>query len=134
MLQLMSLTYTSVARPGLEPADVRDIHQTARHLNALDGVTGLLVYNGHKFLQVIEGAENAIDDLLQRLQADPRHVSLTVENRRIIERREFQHWAMELAEIGIGDDKAQSDLSALLPATFPAAIRAQIVELLQTRP
>ena len=129
MLRLKSLTYTSVACPDLGPGDIRAIHQTARHLNALDGVTGLLVYNGRQFLQVIEGAESAIDDLLQRLQADPRHSGLTVEDQRVIEDREFRHWAMELAQISISDLKARSALADLLPATLPETVHAKVAEM-----
>lgn len=129
MLRLKSLTYTSLARPDLGPGDIRAIHQTARHLNALDGVTGLLIYNGRQFLQVIEGAESAIDDLLQRLQADPRHSELTIVDQRFIGDREFRQWAMELAQVGIGDLEARNETANLLPESLPEAVRAMVAEM-----
>ena len=129
-MRLKSLAYTSLARPDLSPADVRAIHQTARHLNALDGVTGLLIYNGRQFLQVIEGAESAIDHLLQRLRADPRHLGLTVEDQRFIDEREFPDWAMELAQVSIGYLEARSDIADRLPSTLPETVQAKVVEML----
>ena len=128
-MRLKSLAYTSLARPGLGPGDIRAIHQTARHLNALDGVTGLLIYNGCQFLQVIEGAESAIDDLLQRLEADSRHSGLTVEDQRFIEHREFRDWAMELVQISIGDQQARKDIADLLPETLPEIVRAKVAAM-----
>jgi len=67
-LQLKTLTYTSRARLDLSAQDLADIHESARHLNALDGITGLLVFDGTRFLQIIEGSEEAIDDLVERLR------------------------------------------------------------------
>ena len=55
-MHLTSLTYTSLARLDLQTSDLEDIHRSARELNALDGITGLLVFNGTHFLQIIEGA------------------------------------------------------------------------------
>jgi hypothetical protein len=55
-MSLKSLTYTSLAALDLQPADLEAIHRTARDTNALEGVTGILIYNGIHFLQVIEGA------------------------------------------------------------------------------
>ena len=129
MMRLKSLAYTSLARPDLGPGDIRAIHQTARHLNALDGVTGLLIYNGRQFLQVIEGAESAIDDLLLRLETDSRHSELTIEDQRFIEEREFRDWAMELVQISIGDKQARKDLADLLPETLPEIIRAKVAAM-----
>lgn len=130
MLRLKSLTYTSVARPDLAPGDIRAIHETARHLNALDGVTGLLIYNGAGFLQVIEGAESAIDDLLQRLLADPRHSGLKVENERYIDDCEFPDWSMELVQVRSGEADSPRDLSDLLPDSLPDDIRSKALEML----
>ena len=129
MMRLKSLAYTSLARPDLGPGDIRAIHQTARHLNALDGVTGLLIYNGRQFLQVIEGAESAIDDLLLRLEADSRHSELTVEDQRFIEDREFRDWAMELVQISVSDQQTRKDLADLLPTTLPEIVRVKVAAM-----
>lgn len=129
-MRLKSLSYTSLARPGLTADDVDAVHQTARHLNALDGITGLLVYNGRKFLQVIEGAESAIDDLYRRLLADPRHSDLQVEDERYIEPREFPEWAMEFAQVDIGHPDARTDIIDLLPRSLPDTVRTKLGELI----
>ena len=56
-MNLTSLTYTSLARLDLEAPTSRPSTAAALELNALDGITGLLVFNGTHFLQIIEGAQ-----------------------------------------------------------------------------
>ena len=70
-MKLKSLTYTSLARLDLNGDDLHAIHRSALNLNALDGITGLLVFNGTHFLQIVEGAEPAIDDLMGRKAVRP---------------------------------------------------------------
>lgn len=65
-MRLKTLTYTSRARLDFTPGDLAAIQQTARHLNALDGITGLLIFDGVRFLQIVEGSEEAIADLVER--------------------------------------------------------------------
>ena len=59
-MHLKSLTYTSLGRLDLSSDDLIDIHRAARHRNALNGITGLLIFNGTHFLQVVEGVEEAM--------------------------------------------------------------------------
>ncbi len=93
-MDLISLTYTSRARPGLKPSDVDSIHRAALTYNPLDGITGLLVFNGDGFMQIIEGGESAIDDLAKRIKADTRHRDFEIRDRRTITNRFFPNWSM----------------------------------------
>src|SRR6187549_11955 len=98
-MDITSLTYTSLARLDLQTSDLEDIHRTARELNALDGITGLLVFNGTHFLQIIEGSETAISELVERLRKDPRHTGFEIRDQRKVETRSFPHWSMELVRV-----------------------------------
>ena len=122
-MDLKSLTYTSFARLDLTGDDLTAIHRTARDLNAIDGITGLLIYNGMHFLQIIEGAENAIDDLVDRLRADPRHSGLEVRDERLVEQRSFSDWAMELAHVKSDYFQARDSVSKRLPPSVPQPVR-----------
>ena len=104
-MDLVSLTYTSRARAGLQASDVDSIHRAALTYNPLDGITGLLVFNGDGFLQIIEGGESAIDDLVKRIVADLRHTDFEVRDRRTLAARFFPHWTM--FRIDIDDDHAK---------------------------
>ena len=128
-MDLTSLTYTSLARLDLQSSDLEDIHRSARELNALDGITGLLVFNGTHFLQIIEGAHDAIEDLLERLRRDPRHTGLEVRDDRKVRSRSFPDWSMELVRVNASYFKARETISDRLPDTVPEAIRLRLFRM-----
>ena len=45
--------------------------------NRRDHLTGVLMFHGGQWMQVIEGTRADLDRLIRRLQADPRHRDLT---------------------------------------------------------
>ncbi len=128
-MDLTSLTYTSLARLDLQSSDLEDIHCSARELNALDRITGLLVFNGTHFLQIIEGAHNAIADLLERLRRDPRHTGLEVRDERRIAKRSFPDWSMELVRVNASYFKARDAIADRLPDTVPEAIKLRLFRM-----
>ncbi|WP_114226403.1 MULTISPECIES: BLUF domain-containing protein [Sphingomonas] len=93
-MDLLSLTYTSQAVAGLNEAAIERILHSSQGNNALDGITGFLLFDGAAFVQVLEGAEDAVDDLLARIKADPRHRDLEVSDRRAVAQRAFPDWTM----------------------------------------
>ena len=128
-LQLKTLTYTSLARLDLLTRDLNDIHQTARHLNALDGITGLLLFDGVRFLQIIEGSETAIDSLVERLRRDPRHSAFEIRDERLVSQRSFPHWSMELLRVSTGYLKARDEVESILPTDLPEPVRKLIFRM-----
>ena len=123
MMKLKTLAYTSRARLDLTEEDLHEIHRTAQKCNALDGITGMLVFDGSRFLQIIEGAEDAIDNLVHRLRADGRHSALEVREERFIDNRSFPDWSMELVLVSAGYLQARDELSTQLPSTVSPTVR-----------
>jgi hypothetical protein len=128
-LRLKTLTYTSRARLDLSDGDLSDIHQAARHLNALDGITGLLLFDGARFLQIIEGAEGAIDNLVERLRRDPRHSAFEIRDERFVEQRAFPDWSMELLQVSAGYKAARDEVASILPAGVSSAVRDLVLRM-----
>jgi hypothetical protein len=125
-VRLKSLTYTSLARLDLTTRDLLAIHQSARRLNALDGITGLLIFNGTRFLQIIEGEEGAIDDLVERLRADRRHSALEIRDQRMVDTRSFPDWSMELVTVSAAYLDAREEIDNVLPDDLSPDIGALI--------
>jgi hypothetical protein len=117
-LQLKTLTYTSRASLDLSAADLAAIQDTARHLNALDGITGLLVFDGVRFLQIVEGSEEAIDSLVDRLRDE-----------RTVEERSFPDWSMELVRVSAGYLSARGEVETMLPAHVTAPVRQLVLTM-----
>jgi hypothetical protein len=128
-MKLTSVTYTSLARLDLQASDLEDIHRVARDRNALDGITGLLVFNGTHFLQIIEGSENAIDDLVVRLRSDRRHTGFEIRDQRKVDFRSFPDWSMELVRVNASYFPARDTISDRLPDTVPEAIKARLFRM-----
>jgi hypothetical protein len=128
-LQLKTLTYTSRARLDLRDDELNEIHQTARHLNALDGITGLLLFDGSRFLQIIEGTGGAIDNLVERLRMDPRHSAFEVRDERLVEQRSFPDWSMELLRVSAGYGNAADAAANMLPDTVPGPVRDLVIRM-----
>lgn len=122
-MHLKTLAYTSLARLDLADEDLHDILHVARQLNALDGITGLLIFDGARFLQIIEGAEDAIDSLVRRLRADSRHSAFEIRDERFVGERSFSGWSMELVRAGAGHLTARAEIASILPPQTAPAVR-----------
>jgi hypothetical protein len=133
-LNLKTLTYTSLARLDLTSQDLADIHQAVRHLNALDGITGLLVFDGARFLQIIEGGEEAIDNLVARLRRDVRHSALEIRDERAVDTRSFPGWSMELVRVTAGFIEARTELETVLPDRVAAPVRDLVLRMADAMP
>ena len=126
---LTSVTYTSLAKPDLQTSELEEIHRSSRQSNTRDEITGLLVYNGTHFLQVVEGAEEPVAKLIERLREDPRHKGFEVRDKRRIDGRSFPDWPMELLRVTPGFFQARDAIADTLPTTVPEAIRARLLRM-----
>ena len=131
-MTLKSLTYTSLARLDLEADDLEAIHRTARNANALDGITGLLIFNGTHFLQIIEGQPQAIDELVEKLRRDPRHSGVEIRDERMVEARSFPDWSMELVRVSASYFEAKDTVAERLPAATSTEVRDRVIRMTET--
>lgn len=67
--------------------------------NDRDSLTGALAAHEGRYIQVLEGAPAALDNLLRRLESDPRHKDLIVLDREAISERMFGRWSMANARV-----------------------------------
>ena len=126
---LKTLTYTSDACGELDGAVLERIHRSALTLNPLDGITGLLVFNGSSFLQLVEGSLEAVDALVDRLRADARHANFVVRDERFVEDRSFPDWTMALVRVSVGRFDARVGIERVLPPTVSEQTRSLILAM-----
>lgn len=91
---IYELTYESVARKDLLAADIDEILETSRLRNGQMGITGCLVYYNRRFIQILEGDQQVLQELYQKIEKDNRHrqVRIIAENRLV--KRTFPEWGM----------------------------------------
>lgn len=78
---------------------LRDILTVSRARNIKSGVTGLLLYSGESFLQLIEGDDEAVTATFGRLRADARHCDIRVLVDEMSAMRVFPDWNMAFAHL-----------------------------------
>lgn len=100
---MIQLTYLSSPTRHMSVDDLVDILNTARDNNARLGVSGMLLYTGEWFIQVLEGTEKVVDDLVAEIKKDPRHKDFRVLERKKITSREYADWTMGFKRIDKND-------------------------------
>jgi hypothetical protein len=91
---LFQLVYVSRSRGSLSDDDLRAIQSEAVKRNGPLGVTGVLLYSGGCFLQLLEGPRKAISEVYGKISTDPRHHRPSVLYFEPAETRLAQAWSM----------------------------------------
>jgi len=93
-MPLQELVYTSMSDIHAEPDDVKDILASSERNNKLTEITGLLLYDGDRYIQILEGEPEKVDDLFEKIRSDSRHVEIELLHKGPISGRSFQNWRM----------------------------------------
>lgn len=75
-------------------AEISHILETARKNNSKANVTGALLFSADHFAQVLEGPQEAVEAIFERIQHDTRHGDVTVLESLTSEQRDFSEWSM----------------------------------------
>lgn len=94
-----SLVYVSLETHPMTDSDLVDILAVAREKNIKLEITGLLLYRGGFFMQLLEGPEDAVDTLYDRIRRDVRHSDVLLIYKETIVEREFPGWSMGFSTI-----------------------------------
>jgi hypothetical protein len=115
-------------------AEMAGILRGARTKNAAAGITGALLYYDHWFAQVLEGRQDAVLALFERIRVDPRHDAVTVSLQGVVPARSFARWAMaHVGEHGNPDIPLTATRSGLVPAAAWTSDPAQEAVLTSLR-
>lgn len=88
------MAYVSRPAPDLALTEIPRIVSVARSNNERDGLTGVLVYTGADFAQLIEGPAQAVTTLWARVAADSRHRDISILVDEINHQLWFRDWRM----------------------------------------
>lgn len=98
---MLQITYISTAKPELPASAIDEILSASRRNNGAAGVTGLLLYDGYRFLQALEGEPAMVSRTFDRIKADPRHRAVVMLSSRDVAGRSFGEWAMAAQRVAI---------------------------------
>ncbi|WP_375271864.1 BLUF domain-containing protein [Sphingomonas sp.] len=125
------IVYSSIATAPADDDTQIDILRQSRANNGLNGISGILLSDGRRFLQVLEGTPEAIDHVFARIAADPRHGDVKTLYDELDTRRIFSGWTMASMSDKRQADAIRERLQVLLRSA-PADIRAEFEDILAT--
>lgn len=98
---LVTVVYSSTATQPFDSSALFDLLRYSRAKNSEADLTGMLLYRGGRFIQVLEGPPAAIDGLVESIERDSRHTDMRVLLREPITERSFGDWTMGYEPIGV---------------------------------
>lgn len=122
---MIQVSYISSANEAMSTEQLLMLLQECRENNAKLGVTGMLLYCNLTFVQVLEGDERAINDLLAKIRRDPRHSNVHLLSRKQIERREYADWSMGFKRVAGEDLRSVEGLRNFFEKDFNSEYLAQ---------
>lgn len=122
--ELHEVLYVSRLAPETPLQVVAQIAARARIANQAAGITGLLIFDGMRFCQQIEGSRKEVLALIQRIQQDSRHINVEVLRHGPLQARRFNRFALGYA--GVDD----VDVLARMEHSDPEQALVQFIALL----
>ncbi len=129
---MIQISYISSATAAMPTQDLLALLQQCRENNAGRGVTGMLLYANGTFLQVLEGPDQVVDDLVDVIKKDSRHTNIQMLYRKSIERRQYSDWSMGFKRLSDKDFKAIEGLRHFGEKDFNPEYLAQHSNVVQS--
>ena len=111
---MLTLVYVSSAKALLTEQELLELLRHSRQNNAELGVTGLLLHIGGNFMQALEGPDEAVEALYDRIGADPRHHQVRTILRVPCTQRLFPDWSMDFQEVATLPPEMQNQVSSFI--------------------
>lgn len=99
MQGLIQHIYVSQAAPSFAEHEIPELLKQIRPENAKHGITGMLIYTGTAFLQVLEGPQADVNAVFDRILRDCRHLRVTSIGHEPLQRRRFNDWTMDFVTV-----------------------------------
>lgn len=124
-MPLYELAYVSKAQPGLSQGDLDEIVSQSQLNNALKDISGILLFNGTSFAQILEGAQDEVAAIFNSIAADRRHTNVVKIAAGPVAARSFAGWSMKLVKDDLGIFGQDSEVLNAL-ATHGGADHAEL--------
>jgi hypothetical protein len=110
VMSLCCLIYTSISTQKMSDDELKMMLKKSRKRNEKSGVTGMLLYREPFFMQILEGEDNVISGLFDRIKKDPRHHKTSPIYKKGIEQRHFKNWTMGFEKLNNENIEGFSDV------------------------
>ena len=118
---LYFLIYVSRCNRPMKQDELIEMPNTIRQHNRLNGISGCLIHQDGEFMQLLEGKQQVVHALRDRIRADQRHEDFRVIAEGPLQQRVFNDWGMVLRHVGDSEGSKQPDFSAWQKRKIPFA-------------
>lgn len=116
---MIQLVYVSSATWAMSETALLALLEQARARNARQHVTGMLLYAGDNFIQVLEGEAADVEEIYAAIVNDDRHKDHIVLRKGAISSRTFADWSMGFRQVGENDLSRIPGFTNFLDAELP---------------
>lgn len=109
--RLYEVLYVSTIAPDTHASMVGGIAAKARVANQQRDITGLLIFDGQRFCQQLEGTQKQVLALVERIRLDPRHTDVNVVHHGPLAARRFKQF--NLGYTSVDDEDVLARLEQL---------------------
>ena len=118
---LFHIIYVSTALLPMSEEDLAELLLRCKARNAKYRVTGMLLYKGGHFMQVLEGEEANVMKIFRDIEVDRRHKSVDTLRMEYIQTRDFPDWTMGFHNIDKLDVSTMPGFTRFLERDFRSA-------------
>ena len=97
--KLYEALYVSTLAPDAALSVVADIAGKSRTYNAANDLTGLLIFDGLRFCQQLEGPQKVVLALIERIGRDSRHTDVEIIHHGALAERRFRCFALAFTDV-----------------------------------
>jgi hypothetical protein len=95
MSEIISILYISESTKHFDISfDIDKILNKANNFNKNNNISGMLIYKGGLFIQLLEGEKSCLELLMSRIKEDSRHDKLRIIYEETTQERLFSNWTM----------------------------------------
>jgi len=117
-LKLYEIIYVSTMATGTPVTAVPHIVARSRQYNKANDITGMLMFDGQRFAELLEGPPAVLLKLIERIRLDSRHTHVEVLHHASVEERRFVRFSMGYVPV-----EQEEALARLEQSDGPAAVQ-----------
>ena len=137
MSNLLRMVYVSTATTpvndtgGKVQVDIGRILMQSRKNNPKLAVGGVLYFSNNHFFQCLEGEQDVVNKVYQKISTDPRHINIQTLLVKRIGNRQFSNWSMKYvaSEDNVTRLLKQKGMSEFNPYEFDEAMIEEVLNL-----
>lgn len=97
--EIYKLIYLSSETKSFNEHELLAILEKSIINNKKKGITGVLLYSGGNFIQLLEGSKKEVEALFAKIRADKRHTNIIRLMAEYSDKRDFPDWKMGFRKI-----------------------------------